>query len=105
MPDSPLCGDVVEEEEERGGGDDGQHGRVAVHHPGDGGDGISRVVFAAVASFFEICHFYGSFRNLWCTENVNKIPYSRSKLRVMKNVFVLYLSCKIYSINVYYVIH
>ena len=32
MPDSPLGGDVVEEEEERGGGEDGQHGRVAVHH-------------------------------------------------------------------------
>ena len=61
MPDSPLCGDVVEEEEERAGGEDGQHGRVAVHHPGDGGDGVSRVVFAAVASFSRSVTFMALF--------------------------------------------
>ena len=62
MPDSSLRGDVVEEEEERGGGEDGQHGLgVAVHHP----DSVSRVVFAAVASYFEICHFYGSLFEIY----------------------------------------
>ena len=66
LPDSSLCGDVVEEEEERAGREDGQDGfGVAVHRPGGGG--VSRVVvFAAGASYFEICHFYSScsFRNL-----------------------------------------